>query len=71
MTLPQFLNAARILHFIERDDLIAAGVIHPNDGMAWLRWSGDPIRSLIRMDDAKAAAVWGLVEWQMQPQRVV
>ena len=56
----RFHNALRILIHFDFDDLRAAGVL--DDLTEFRRFDDDPYRFFIRADDARAAALWTLIQ---------
>ncbi len=60
--LRDFHNRLRILIGIDRDELVAAGVIPQGDHNSWGTFRRDPLRWLIRADDATAEKLWTLIE---------
>lgn len=61
----RFHNALRILANLDADELIAGGVIDEPTGFR--RFEDDPYRWFIRADDARAAALWALIQ-SRQPE---
>ena len=58
-----FVNALKLLHSIEQDDLRAAlGAAPETMTVLWRKFTDDPYRFLIKADDATAEAIWKLVE---------
>ncbi len=70
MTQPQFLNAIKILHSIDLDEMIEAGAIQRGDGMAWQAFRSNPSRFLMCADDPTADAIWSIIEQRNQPRTV-
>lgn len=62
MTLARFTAALRALLGIDRDELVAAGVIGAGDGQAWAAFRADPPRWLLGADEERRQRLWGLVE---------
>lgn len=62
MTFAQFHNGLRILLNIDRHDLVERGIIKANDNNAWGEFRRDPFRWFVKAPDAKAKAIWALVE---------
>ncbi len=56
----RFHNALRLLANLDPSELIAAGVI--DTILEFWRFSDDPYRFFIRADDARAAALWTLIQ---------
>ena len=65
-----FRNAICCLHNIDAHQLVASGIIHDSDGKAWQRFASNPEAFFLRLDDARAEALWGLVARQLQPSGV-
>jgi len=61
----RFLNGLCILTNLDASELIAAGVIDEPTGFR--RFEDDPYRWFIRADDARAAALWTLIQLR-QPE---
>ena len=61
----QFVTALKCLRFIEREDLIRAGI--KMDATRWQTFKSNPSLWLIRANDADAAALWGVIQDQ-QPK---
>lgn len=61
----RFHNALRILIHFNFDDLRAAGVL--DDLTEFRRFDDDPYRFFIRADDARADALWALIQ-SRQPE---
>jgi hypothetical protein len=64
-----FRNAICCLHHIDAHQLVASGIIRDGDGKAWQRFASNPEAFFLRLDDARAEALWGLVARQMQRQQ--
>ena len=60
--LADFSNRLRILTSIDRDELVKAKAIPPNDIEAWLDFSRDPLRWFIKVSDLSTARVWAIIE---------
>lgn len=54
MTLREFLNAAKSLSFIDKQDWMS--------DVAWTNFRRDPIGYLIRTDDETQRRIWSLIE---------
>lgn len=67
-TAHDFLNALRVLHSIDMDELENAGVIRKGDLEAWTRFREGPANWAIRADDDKAEKLWALVQRRMRPR---
>jgi hypothetical protein len=66
MTLAEFLNAAKILRRLDRDELIEGQVLGADDVRAWLAFRSNPLGWLqAYASDSEAAALWALVEARM------
>jgi len=61
----RFHNALRILANLDPSEMIAAGAI--DTILEFWRFSDDPYRFFIRADDARAAALWTLIQ-SRQPE---
>ncbi len=61
----RFHNALRTLVNLDASELIAAGVIDEPTGFR--RFEDDPYRWFIRANDARAAALWALIQ-SRQPE---
>jgi len=61
----RFHNALRILIHFNFDDLRAAGVL--DDLTEFRRFDDDPYRFFVRAEDARAAALWALIQ-SCQPE---
>lgn len=57
-----FHNRLRIMLSIERHDLVAAGVMEEGDVLGWSQFNHDPFRYLLRLDDRRSAALWGIIQ---------
>jgi len=71
MTRERFLNAAKILLNIDKDELEAAGVIKPGAvggsdwtrfGSDWTRFNDDPLIFLVKLPDDRYARLWEMIE---------
>jgi len=64
MTRERFLNAAKILLNIDKDELEAAGVIKPGavGGSDWTRFNDDPLIFLVKLPDDRYARLWEMIE---------
>jgi hypothetical protein len=63
-------NCLCVLHSIDMHELVRAGVIRDGDGKAWQAFASNPERFFLRLDDARAEALWGLVARQLQPRGI-
>lgn len=66
MDLRAFHHGLRILLNIERDELVAAGLLQHGDHNGWGSFRRDPFRWLIRADDASAAKLWSIIERRLR-----
>ena len=64
MTRERFLNAAKILLNIDKDELEAAGVLTPGavGGSDWTRFNDDPLIFLVKLPDDRYARLWEMIE---------
>jgi hypothetical protein len=62
ITLPKFLGALRALFGVDRDELVAAGVLAAGDGEAWRAFRCDPPRWLMAADDERQRRLWTILE---------
>lgn len=67
LNLREFHNGLRILLNIDRDELVAAGVIRHGDHNAWGEFRRDPFRWFIRANDERADKLWELMKKRMKP----
>ena len=70
MTSARFLNAAKILLNMDKDELERAGVLTPSavGGSDWTRFNNDPLIFLVKLPDDRYARLWEMIEAR-QPKR--
>lgn len=62
MTFREFHNGLRILLNLDRQDLVDAGVIRPDDHNAWGDFRRNPFRWFIQGSDTQAEKLWVLMQ---------
>ena len=67
--LPRFLNALKILHSIDQNELVDAGVIGAGWSGVWDDFQSNPYVWLMKCGDDQAQRVWAIVEAR-QPREV-
>ena len=68
MTLSEAMNFLRILYNLDRHELVEGGAIPDTEG-AWQRFTSDPPRAAIRMDDERADRLWTVMQRRMIPPK--
>ncbi|PQV58769.1 hypothetical protein LX70_00582 [Defluviimonas denitrificans] len=71
MTRERFLNAAKILLNIDKDELEAAGVLTPGavGGSDWTRFNDEPLIFLVKLPDDRYARLWQMIEARQPKQK--
>jgi hypothetical protein len=69
MTFEDFHHALRIMLNLEREELVAGGVIRggEEDFPDWDRYQVNPFRWFIRTDDERAHRLFALIEARLKP----
>lgn len=67
-TAHDFLNALRVLHSLDFDDLVNAGVMRADAHRAWETFRANPTVWVLRADDATAEKLWVMVKRRMRPR---
>lgn len=62
LSLRCFHNALRIMHSLDRTELVRGGVIAADDGSGWHRFRSNPATFMVKADDETAARLWRLIE---------
>lgn len=57
-----FHNRLRIMLSLDRHELVRTGALDDNDIGGWVSFRTDPFRHFIKADDARAAALWRLIQ---------
>ena len=58
----QFRNAYCKLFFLDRDELIKAGVLKADDEAGWLAWRDSARRPFLWLNPDRERALWRLLE---------
>lgn len=64
----EFQNALRVLHNLDFDDLVHAGVMRVDAHRAWDTFRANPTVWVLRADDDTAEKLWVLVKRRMRPR---
>lgn len=65
----RFVNGLRILHNLDRHELVEAGVLDAGDTEGWWAFQAQPPLQVMRMGDERLNKLWPLVEVR-QPHRL-
>jgi hypothetical protein len=63
----EFENRLKVLHSLDRHELVEAGLGHMADDRHWVAFREKPAAWLLNAEDHNAAAVWALVESRCAP----
>lgn len=66
MELREFHNALRVMKNIDRDELVAAGVMPRADHNEWGEFRRNPYNWFLRKPDSICKKVWGIMERRMK-----
>lgn len=61
----KFINALRILHSLDRHELVDAGVLQASDLDGWLMFQRNPFRAAMRLVDQSADALAVAIQRRM------
>ena len=63
MTREEFHNGLRILHSVDEDEFVAAGIAEQE----WMKFDPNPVDWTIRASDADYARLWTIIEARQRP----
>jgi hypothetical protein len=64
----RFVNALKILHSIDQDQAVQAGILKEGDLNGWITFCANPYLWMVRADDNDRMALWQIIEGRQPPK---